>query len=79
MQINVMGRGQFTDKGVLPGKPYIASAISINKMSDYCGNCIYKHQEGCGETASIAKGRKQRAKGRRKKISWSRFQYFALS
>jgi deoxyribodipyrimidine photolyase-related protein len=51
MQTNVIGMGQFADGGVLASKPYAASANYINKMSDYCGSCVYNHQERTGEKA----------------------------
>lgn len=51
MQTNVMGMGQFADGGVLASKPYAASANYINKMSDYCGSCVYMQQKRTGEKA----------------------------
>jgi deoxyribodipyrimidine photolyase-related protein len=51
MQTNVIGMGQFADGGILASKPYAASANYINKMSDYCGSCVYNHQERTGEKA----------------------------
>ncbi|MDY7021327.1 MAG: cryptochrome/photolyase family protein [Cyanobacteriota bacterium] len=51
MQTNVIGMGLFADGGVLASKPYAASANYINKMSDYCKNCVYKHRERLGEKA----------------------------
>jgi deoxyribodipyrimidine photolyase-related protein len=51
MQTNVIGMGQFADGGILASKPYAASANYINKMSDYCGSCVYKQQERTGEQA----------------------------
>lgn len=41
MQTNVIGMGLFADGGILASKPYAASANYINKMSDYCCNCVY--------------------------------------
>lgn len=41
MQTNVLGMGLFADGGILASKPYAASANYINKMSDYCQNCVY--------------------------------------
>ncbi|MEM6403579.1 MAG: cryptochrome/photolyase family protein, partial [Cyanobacteria bacterium P01_D01_bin.116] len=43
MQTNVIGMGQYADGGLLASKPYAASANYINKMSDYCKSCFYKH------------------------------------
>ena len=51
MQTNVIGMSQFADGGILASKPYAASANYINKMSDYCSSCAYKHQERTGERA----------------------------
>ena len=48
---NVIGMGQFADGGILASKPYAASANYINKMSDYCKNCDYKHTKRKGEKA----------------------------
>ncbi|NET45589.1 cryptochrome/photolyase family protein [Okeania sp. SIO2B3] len=41
MQTNVLGMGLFADGGILASKPYAASANYINKMSDYCKDCVY--------------------------------------
>ncbi|NEP38868.1 MAG: cryptochrome/photolyase family protein [Okeania sp. SIO2G4] len=41
MQTNVLGMGLFADGGILASKPYAASANYINKMSDYCQDCVY--------------------------------------
>lgn len=51
MQTNVIGMGLLANGGVLASKPYAASANYINKMSDYCGSCVYKHQERTEEKA----------------------------
>ena len=51
MQTNVIGMGQFADGGILASKPYAASANYINKMSDYCGNCVYNPKQRTGEKA----------------------------
>ncbi len=48
---NVIGMGQFADGGILASKPYAASANYINKMSDYCKSCVYKHNQRTGEKA----------------------------
>ncbi|MGK7962378.1 cryptochrome/photolyase family protein [Crocosphaera sp.] len=48
---NVIGMGQFADGGILASKPYAASANYINKMSDYCKNCVYKQKQRTGEKA----------------------------
>lgn len=51
MQTNVIGMGLFADGGMLASKPYAASANYINKMSDYCGKCIYNPKQRTGEGA----------------------------
>lgn len=51
MQTNVIGMGQFADGGLLASKPYAASANYIDKMSDYCGKCVYKKSDRIGEKA----------------------------
>jgi len=51
MQTNVIGMGQFADGGILASKPYASSANYINKMSDYCKKCKYKHTKRTGENA----------------------------
>jgi deoxyribodipyrimidine photolyase-related protein len=34
------GMSQHADGGVLATKPYAAGGNYINKMSDYCGDCV---------------------------------------
>ena len=51
MQTNVIGMGQFADGGILASKPYASSANYINKMSDYCSGCQYKHNQRSSEDA----------------------------
>ncbi|GFE68089.1 hypothetical protein CFPU101_06990 [Chroococcus sp. FPU101] len=51
MQTNVIGMGQFADGGLLASKPYAASANYIDKMSDYCGKCVYQKNTRIGEKA----------------------------
>ncbi len=48
---NVIGMGLNADGGKTATKPYIASANYINKMSDYCGSCHYKHKQRTGADA----------------------------
>ena len=38
---NVHGMVMFADGGLLASKPYAASGAYINRMSDYCGSCVY--------------------------------------
>ena len=40
---NVSGMILFADGGLMASKPYAASGVYINKMSNYCGSCRYKH------------------------------------
>ena len=51
MQTNTIGMGQFADGGILASKPYASSANYINKMSDYCQKCKYKHRKRTGKNA----------------------------
>lgn len=39
---NVTGMVLFADGGVVASKPYAASGVYINKMSNYCQSCKYK-------------------------------------
>jgi deoxyribodipyrimidine photolyase-related protein len=51
MQTNVIGMGLFADGGMLASKPYAASANYINRMSDYCRQCVYSPRDRTGESA----------------------------
>lgn len=51
MQPNAIGMGLFADGGILASKPYAASANYVNKMSDYCRNCVYDRNKRTGEGA----------------------------
>lgn len=51
MQTNVIGMGLFADGGLLASKPYAASANYINRMSNYCGQCVYNASDRTGEKA----------------------------
>jgi deoxyribodipyrimidine photolyase-related protein len=48
---NVFGMGLYADGGLTATKPYIASANYINKMSDYCRECIFDKKKRTGERA----------------------------
>jgi deoxyribodipyrimidine photolyase-related protein len=45
---NTLGMSQFADGGIIATKPYVSSARYIQKMSNYCGKCFYKHKEAAG-------------------------------
>lgn len=48
---NTIGMSQFADGGLLGSKPYAASGAYIDRMSDYCGDCVYKVKKKTGEGA----------------------------
>ncbi len=48
---NVIAMGLHADGGSVGTKPYISSANYINKMSDYCKDCSYRHRKRTGEGA----------------------------
>lgn len=48
---NTRGMSQFADGGIVATKPYVSSANYINKMSNYCSSCHYKHTQKQGEYA----------------------------
>ena len=48
---NVTGMILFADGGLLASKPYAASGVYINKMSNYCKNCRYKMSKKNGPDA----------------------------
>lgn len=48
---NTRGMSQFADGGIVATKPYVSSGNYINKMSNYCGDCAYKHTQKTGEDA----------------------------
>ena len=47
---NVVGMSQYADGGVLATKPYVGGGNYINKMSDYCGGCVYDPKVRLGPT-----------------------------
>ena len=48
---NTLGMSQFADGGLLASKPYASSGNYINKMSDYCKDCLYSVTKKTGEDA----------------------------
>ncbi len=48
---NTVGMSQFADGGLIASKPYAASGAYINRMSDYCGSCIYDVKQRTGARA----------------------------
>ena len=48
---NTIGMSQFADEGLLASKPYAASGAYINRMSDYCKNCVYDVKARTGTKA----------------------------
>ncbi len=51
MYPNVIGMGLNADSGRTATKPYISSANYIHKMSDYCSECHFDHQQRTGKRA----------------------------
>ena len=48
---NVIGMATFADGGKMATKPYASGGAYINKMSDYCRNCVYDPKKRSGENA----------------------------
>lgn len=48
---NVIGMSQWADGGRIATKPYAASGAYIDRMSDYCRNCVYDVKKKVGPRA----------------------------
>ncbi|HEX4871153.1 MAG TPA: cryptochrome/photolyase family protein [Nevskiaceae bacterium] len=48
---NTLGMSQHADGGFMASKPYVASGKYIDRMSDYCGGCVYRPDRASGEGA----------------------------
>jgi deoxyribodipyrimidine photolyase-related protein len=51
MIANVVGMSQHADGGMLATKPYTSGGAYINRMSDYCGDCVFDPKVRVGENA----------------------------
>ena len=48
---NTRGMSQFADGGIVGSKPYSGSAAYVNRQSDHCKGCHYRHNKRHGEQA----------------------------
>lgn len=48
---NTLGMSQYADGGLMASKPYAASGNYINKMSNYCKQCVYQPTQATGDKA----------------------------
>ena len=48
---NVIGMATFADGGKMATKPYASGGAYVNRMSDYCSNCVYDPKKRTGDDA----------------------------
>lgn len=48
---NTLGMSQYGDGGVMGTKPYAASGLYIDRMSDHCRHCRYDPKQATGDDA----------------------------
>lgn len=48
---NVLGMGTFGAGELMTTKPYVSGAAYINRMSDYCGSCVFDPKRDCPVTS----------------------------
>lgn len=48
---NVLGMSQYADGGFMASKPYVATGKYINRMGNYCKQCIYDPAQSTGDSA----------------------------
>ncbi len=45
---NVLGMATYADGGLTATKPYVSGAAYINRMSNFCGHCVYDPKKSTG-------------------------------
>jgi deoxyribodipyrimidine photolyase-related protein len=48
---NTLGMSQYADGGMMASKPYVATGKYIQRMSNYCNDCMYNPEKSTGEKA----------------------------